>query len=169
MNTIYDGTFILGSTSATTFSAGNGITISQPSEGVVRIANDETVLWTNDNPSQVSANVTLTGTLTESCSSFETIRFVCKGSCDTNENWVCPLQFQDFSYNTANASNQAGIYLPIRIGSTIYRDCCMITMNDTTFTANNGSRIQGLTSMSENTSRGPYILQVIGINHKENA
>ena len=48
MNTIYDGTFVLGSTSATTFSAGNGITITQPSEGVVEIANDETVLY--DNP-----------------------------------------------------------------------------------------------------------------------
>ena len=144
--------------------SGDGTTASPL--GVVPGYN-ETVLWTNSNPGQISANVTLTGTLTESCSTFETIRFVCKGSCDTNETWVCPFQFQDFSYNTANASNQGGIYLPIRIGSTIYRDSCMITMNDNTFTANNGSRVQGLTSMSENTSRGPYILKVVGINRKQ--
>lgn len=45
MNTIYDGTFVLGSTSATTYQAGPGISITQPSEGTVRISNDETVLW----------------------------------------------------------------------------------------------------------------------------
>jgi hypothetical protein len=127
---------------------------------------DETVLWENDNPSQVSGNVTLTGTLSESCSEFEKIRFVCKGSCDTNENWICPFQFQEFAYNTANVLNQAGIYLPLRIGTTIYRDTCQISFNDTGFTANNGSRLQGLTAISENTTRGPYILKVIGIGHK---
>lgn len=45
MNTIYDNTFVLGQTSATNFVAGPGISITQPSEGTVRIANDETVLW----------------------------------------------------------------------------------------------------------------------------
>lgn len=45
MNTIYDGSFVLGQTSATNFIAGNGITIDSPSAGTVRIGNDETVLW----------------------------------------------------------------------------------------------------------------------------
>lgn len=45
MNTIYDGTFVIGQTSATNYVAGPGIQITQPSEGTVRIANDETVLW----------------------------------------------------------------------------------------------------------------------------
>lgn len=45
MNTIYDGTYVIGQTSATNFQAGPGISITQPSEGTVRIANDETVLW----------------------------------------------------------------------------------------------------------------------------
>lgn len=49
MNTIYDGSFVLGSTNELTFSAGPGIKIDQPSEGVVRIGNDETVLWNNGN------------------------------------------------------------------------------------------------------------------------
>jgi len=48
MNTIYDGSFVLGNTSATTYQAGPGISITQPSEGTVRISNDETVLWEGD-------------------------------------------------------------------------------------------------------------------------
>lgn len=38
MNTIYDGSFVLGQTSATNFQAGQGIKIDEPSEGTVRIA-----------------------------------------------------------------------------------------------------------------------------------
>ena len=45
MNTIYDGTFVLGDTNELTFSAGPGIKIDSPSAGTVRIGNDETVLW----------------------------------------------------------------------------------------------------------------------------
>jgi len=45
MNTIYDGSFVLGQTSATNFVGGIGITVDSPSEGTVRISNDETVLF----------------------------------------------------------------------------------------------------------------------------
>lgn len=45
MNTIYDGTYVIGQTSATNFVAGPGIKIDEPSAGTVRIGNDETVLW----------------------------------------------------------------------------------------------------------------------------
>lgn len=45
MNTIYDGTFVLGNTSATNFVGGLGIKVDSPSEGTVRISNDETVLF----------------------------------------------------------------------------------------------------------------------------
>jgi len=66
MNTIYDGTFVLGNTSATTYQAGPGISITQPSEGTVRISNDETVLYSGAGTS--SFNVS------ENFSSFETIK-----------------------------------------------------------------------------------------------
>jgi hypothetical protein len=62
MNTIYDGTFVLGSTSATTYQAGPGISITQPSEGVVRISNDETVLWSG-NLSSKNTEITLLDSL----------------------------------------------------------------------------------------------------------
>ena len=45
INSIANGTFTIGQTSATNFVAGPGISITQPSEGTVRIGNDETVLW----------------------------------------------------------------------------------------------------------------------------
>lgn len=45
IQSISQGTFTIGQTSATNFQAGPGISITQPSEGTVRIANDETVLF----------------------------------------------------------------------------------------------------------------------------
>jgi hypothetical protein len=45
INSIAQGTYTLGQTSATTYQAGPGISITQPSEGTIRISNDETVLY----------------------------------------------------------------------------------------------------------------------------
>ena len=64
MNTIYDGTFVLGQTSATNFVGGTGITVDSPSEGTVRISNDETVLWSGNSA---------TATLSESLDNFEKV------------------------------------------------------------------------------------------------
>ena len=45
INSIANGTYTIGQTSATNFVAGPGIKIDEPSAGTVRIGNDETVLW----------------------------------------------------------------------------------------------------------------------------
>lgn len=45
IQSISQGTYTIGSTSATNFIAGNGITIDSPSAGTVRIGNDETELY----------------------------------------------------------------------------------------------------------------------------
>lgn len=68
MNTIYDNTFVLGETNNLTFEAGPGIKIDQPSEGVVRIGADETVLWENSAGTSGSVN------LSEPYSNFERMR-----------------------------------------------------------------------------------------------
>ena len=65
MNTIYDGSYTLGSTSALTFEAGQGIKIDEPSAGTVRIGTDETVLWSGDKTG------TGTITLSEGVNNFE--------------------------------------------------------------------------------------------------
>jgi len=73
MNTIYDGSFVLGNTSATTYQAGQGISITQPSEGTVRISNDETVLWSG------SASMgSFTANLSEPATAFNEICFIAK-------------------------------------------------------------------------------------------
>ena len=71
MNTIYDNTFVLGQTSATNFVAGPGISITQPAEGTVRIANDETVLWSGVYSGTIGSTNYIT--LSERPDNFETI------------------------------------------------------------------------------------------------
>ena len=72
MNTIYDGSFVLGSISATNFIAGNGIKIDEPSAGTVRIGNDETVLWSGTQ----SLNTPTAVNLSEPASSFKSFKIV---------------------------------------------------------------------------------------------
>ena len=67
INSIANGTFTIGQTSATNFIAGPGISITQPSEGTVRISNDETVLFSGN------TNIS-TGTLSEPATNFNYLR-----------------------------------------------------------------------------------------------
>ena len=53
IQSISQGTYTIGQTSATNFVAGPGIKIDQPSEGVVRIGNDETVLYDGNSVFQI--------------------------------------------------------------------------------------------------------------------
>ena len=56
MSEIYNGSFVLGNTSATTISAGPGIKIDDSTPGVIKVSNDETVLW-SANSVQSAANL----------------------------------------------------------------------------------------------------------------
>ena len=69
-NNIYNGTFVLGDTSATTLSAGPGIKIDDSVPGVIKVSNDETVLFSAGNDSSGYQS----GNLTESIMNFECIR-----------------------------------------------------------------------------------------------
>ena len=53
INSIANGTYTIGQTSATNFVAGPGIKIDEPSAGTVRIGNDETVLWSGNSAEAV--------------------------------------------------------------------------------------------------------------------
>lgn len=61
INSIANGSFVLGQTSATNFIAGPGISITQPSESTIRIANDETVLWSGAATASASLSEPITG------------------------------------------------------------------------------------------------------------
>ena len=80
IQSISQGTYTIGQTSATNFVAGPGIKIDEPSAGIVRIGNDETVLWSGD---------ALTGTLNESPWNFEKLGFETSGSLNS-------LQYNEF-------------------------------------------------------------------------
>ena len=65
INSIANGTFTIGQTSATNFVAGPGIKIDEPSAGTVRIGNDETVLFENQ------TNTTAAMVLSEPLTNFD--------------------------------------------------------------------------------------------------
>lgn len=70
MANIYDGSFVLGNTSATQISAGPGIKLDTSVPGVIGISNDETVLWSG---SIYDANAS--ATLSESYKNFNRLGF----------------------------------------------------------------------------------------------
>ena len=77
INSIANGTFTIGQTSATNFQAGPGIKIDEPSAGTVRIGTDETVLWSGTTFNPKASNNPMSGTayLSESIFNFDQIRF----------------------------------------------------------------------------------------------
>ena len=76
IQSISQGTYTIGQTSATKFVAGNGIKIDEPSAGTVRIGNDETVLWSGTNFTYPVGNTPINTTvqLSESFTNFDQIR-----------------------------------------------------------------------------------------------
>ena len=68
INSIANGTFTIGQTSTTNFQAGPGIKIDSPSEGTVRIGNDETVLY--DDPTNHNVATTAEFVMSETLWNF---------------------------------------------------------------------------------------------------
>lgn len=71
IQSIANGTYVIGETSATNFIAGNGIKIDEPSAGTVRIGNDETVLFESSAGAYMKDGITLS----ENMNNFEVIKF----------------------------------------------------------------------------------------------
>ena len=68
MSSIWDNTYTLGNTSATTLSAGPGIKIDDSTPGVIKVSNDETVLYSGDVSSKEPQDSI---SLTEEATNFE--------------------------------------------------------------------------------------------------
>lgn len=84
INSIANGTFTIGQTSAINFEAGPGISITEPTAGTVRIGNDETVLF--------DGNITATnstGSLSEPPSAFNDLRVEWYGENTTQYGLKC--------------------------------------------------------------------------------
>lgn len=83
MSQIYNGSFVLGDTSATTLSAGEGIKLDTSVPGIIGISNDETLLFSSE--SGVQNNITLS----ENIENFDYVRIEwCPFK--SNENWTEP-------------------------------------------------------------------------------
>ena len=162
INSIANGTFTIGQTSATNFIAGPGIKIDEPSAGTVRIGTDETVLWSG---SLTGTAGSLTAQLSEPFTNFEEIRLT-MGSIygSTYSYGTSANRFQVFSpfvgngqislyalnFQTNNERNQITLPAGNCVG-------CQIT-------ANNITNFQNKT----NINVGEIALtKVVGVNRKE--
>lgn len=152
MNTIYNGSFVLGQTSATNFVAGPGIKIDEPSAGTVRIGNDETVLYEDTNYTYGRTSVSLS----ESYKNFERIRII------TSKGDVL-----EFTSTNKGGYNHQSLF---HFGNAFLIVCHWDFTNDTTYEGSSGNMIDlsNMTSFTINSSaqygRWTQPVKIIGIN-----
>ena len=149
IQSISQGTYTIGNTNELTFSAGPGIKVDQPSEGVVRIGNDETVLWSGN---------ALTGICNESPWNFDKLGFVTSGSINS-------LQYNEFpaiSGKNMMAMTTIGAESDIVWHFTPSR----ITFNNNTFTLKSCDFYAKTSQTTFTYNAGDHIkmIKVIGIN-----
>lgn len=154
IQSISNGTYVIGDTSATTFIAGNGIKIDEPSAGTVRIGNDETVLWSGllNAPSAI--------TLSEKSNNFDRIKMYLtdqNGYREVKEYDATTATFA-LSMTTPYTSNRA---------STIIRYAFLSSTNYINYDYALPGRVLMTTGSNNYTSldnAGPHITRIVGIN-----
>ena len=97
------GTYTIGNTNELTFSAGPGIKIDQPSEGVVRIGNDETVLWSGTYSGSVSDSNYIT--LSETPANFDTVEITIGGGYKSRFRFAGASTTWSYMQSYANTSS----------------------------------------------------------------
>lgn len=160
IQSISQGTFTIGQTSATNFVAGNGIKIDSPSAGTVRIGTDETVLFETNSPSGVSAV-----TCSETVKNFEKIavlpsRFVANLGGGTG-----PYQYYETKWLTTGADTVNTIE-PMVFEYLFWKIAKYSANNDfTQFVWNDGFEVQQDTHTYRDLSTcNVGIKKIVGIN-----
>ena len=155
INSIANGTFVLGQTSATNFVAGPGISITQPSEGVVRIANDETVLWSGNGTGNDTFN------LSESMANFETIKIL-YNPCSDNTS----THYFEFDYNRRNVTLEYGLMSDISVYTESTLRLFFVTFNFTAtqLTVKNICYTDGSFTVQNLDKSKVKVYKVVGIN-----
>ena len=148
IQSISQGTYTIGQTSATNFVAGPGISIDQPSEGVVRIGNDETVLYTSSDGTNSDVD------FSETRNNFEYIRIIYRQNDGHNE---CKDVYNIYNNNNLTLNS-----------FTLFQNFIINKVSKYTF-KNDGTGITfvdggELTSNGWSSGGRIYILKVIGIN-----
>ena len=158
IQSISQGTYTIGQTSATNFVAGPGIKIDEPSAGTVRIGNDETVLYESTG---ASANINLS----EPLSGFEKIEMRYYPQELTNSNTVIeyfPGAATNFGlakwvYHGGNANYPYVLY------------CTRYILSGNSLTFNKADHTWFNTSFAKagNGNNPLMISKIVGINRKE--
>ena len=165
IQSISQGTFTIGQTSATNFIAGNGIKIDSPSAGTVRIGNDETVLWSG------TLTVGNTAQMTEPVSAFERYKFYLLGYERklkvVNEFWTDGSSAGNEPYKVNPIIFQAGAgFFTINAGdckwNTTWDNLQYVAGYNKWMPFNNSTWNQ----INTNTD-SPTIVKIVGINRKE--
>lgn len=167
IQSISQGTFTIGSTSATNFVAGPGITITEPSAGTVRIANDETVLWEDTSAGIYNGTITLN----EPWSGFDKIGIEVIDAFGFGGKYE---QFDTLNLAGNRVKNFGCSYPFILTGSPIkqYIRGCNLSFNNNEFTSGTVISYESVftptsTITCSTGGSGPRIVRVIGINRKE--
>ena len=150
MNTIYDGTFVIGDTTTTDFSAGKGISITEPVGGTLLISNDETVLWSGN----AAGNITLS----EPCTNFEKLELT------TTNNEIITIKVAEQNYSL--------IFCPAANANYGFFSFVNFTLSGTNITTNVGQVLNagaynaGTPTMTWDKSPGfkSWCVKVVGIN-----
>ena len=162
INSIANGSFVLGQTSATNFVAGNGIKIDEPSAGTVRIGNDETVLYSGD----LSQGNKDTITLSEPITNFE--KFKVYGAW--NYNTDCRM-YSQIEIDTVNSGLRFDLntFGPVKTTEQQSDAYCYFTVGCYKF--NTSTAIDVIDAVRFHTNLGAFsdsdtikIYKVIGIN-----
>lgn len=145
IRSISNGSYTIGQTSNLNFEAGQGIKITEPSEGTVRIANDETVLFETNTD-------TSTATLSENVSAFRYADFYI-----TDDNGGVGF----IRIATEYGNYKAGCFLPSLLSPDV-RFAYITTSNGISWSADGCQKVG---SSWMNIGTGPIrIKKVIGIN-----
>lgn len=162
IQSIANGTYMIGETSDLNFEAGQGISITQPSEGTVRIASDETVLFTSD--SAVTSFST-----SEPIENFEYLKIIVEvaNGIKAISNVVVSNIFSSYlsiAYLGPQSTGNSTDFFMWRIN---------YSRSGNTYTINNGYYCgwnqNSITSGAANTTTRGLVYKVVGINRKENA
>lgn len=167
IRSISEGTFVIGDTNGLTFEAGPGISVSQPSEGTVRIANDETVLWENESsPLQTSGG---TAVLSEDPSVFKYLRFEYRGEQSSYYGVKTSTVYNDGNLSSICVGGLAQLYDNYAFSFT----GAHISITGTTLTLVRQGRFNvndNDTISATDHGNGMFkLVRVVGINRKANA
>ena len=162
IQSISQGTYTIGQTSATNFVAGPGIKIDEPSAGTVRIGNDETVLYSGEEPTSAVS-------LSETWKNFDRLKiYVQNKSMDNGFTMVevKPLEREGYtSYYNIVAGFSYGLGTNGMIWQNIIGIAADTTLtNQSAFGFQNSWTATAPTVRKNNANDLNCILKVVGIN-----